>query len=272
MAAPALRGSLLALGATRRATAHGPFDVAEFRNVATHRSAFALVRGDVRGDAPVLCRVHSSCVTSEFLGACDCDCAGQLEAALAAIDGEGRGVLFYLAQEGRGAGIVAKARDRMIVQASRHRTTTFEAYERMGLHPDARRYGEVADACALLGVEAPLVVLSNNPGKVSALEREKLRVAEMRPLARDASPFNAHYLEAKRASGHVLGTARADAAELPRAVACTTPRPLHGLPDVLHVATYLLPVGGSIDAPVWVELDAFVDLASRAERIALRGG
>lgn len=277
MASLAIRGSLVALAVRARDTQHGTFAFAEFRNVATHRSAFALVRGDVTSDEPLLCRVHSSCVTSEFLGACDCDCAGQLDEALAEIAREGRGALFYLAQEGRGAGLVAKARDRMIVQSSRHAITTFEAYEAMGLRPDMRRYDEVADMCALLSISAPLVLLSNNPGKVSALEREKLQIAEMRPLVREASPFNAHYLDAKRESGHVLGLGRADVAELPRAVARIAPEPVEGLADVVRVASYLLPIDASrsaiaserASAPTWVVLEAFIDLTSRSERIAL---
>src|SRR6185436_1559805 len=113
------------------------------------------VVGAVGAPAPLLARVHSSCVTSEAYGACDCDCAEQLAASLAEIAGAGRGVLFYLMQEGRGAGFAAKARDRMLVQTSRHRLTTFEAYARMGLDHDCRRYEEVGDLCRLLGVRAP---------------------------------------------------------------------------------------------------------------------
>ena len=118
---------------------HGAFEVFFFHGVEQGRVAMALVLGDPGGSDPLLARVHSSCVTSESLMALDCDCAEQLDGALAEIGRVGRGVLFYLMQEGRGAGLSAKARDRMIVQASRHRLTTFDAYAEMGLPPDLRR-------------------------------------------------------------------------------------------------------------------------------------
>ncbi len=122
-----IRGSLLRLETRALETRHGPFEAVVFRNLGSHRLAIVLLRGDVSGSEPLLARVHSSCVTSEALGARDCDCADQLDGALAAIAVEGRGALFYLLQEGRGAGLTAKSRDRMLVQASRHRLTTFEA-------------------------------------------------------------------------------------------------------------------------------------------------
>jgi len=89
-------------------------------NLLTRNPVLAVARGDLRAPEPLLARVHSSCVTSESYGSRDCDCAEQLDAALAHVARAGRGVVFYLMQEGRGAGFTAKARDRMIVQASRN--------------------------------------------------------------------------------------------------------------------------------------------------------
>ena len=146
----ATHASLIALGSRPLATAHGPFEAHVFANVMTRELALALSRGPIEGRDPVLARVHSSCVTSESYGGRDCDCAEQLDGALEAIDAEGRGVLFYLMQEGRGAGFCAKARDLMLVQASAHRLTTFEAYSGMGLDADYRAYAEVASMCELL--------------------------------------------------------------------------------------------------------------------------
>ena len=163
----ALAGQLLHRGVVPLDTTHGPFAAHVLQNVATGSVAFAVARGDVRGSAPLLARIHSSCVTSETFGGCDCDCVEQLDLALERIADEERGVVFYLMQEGRGAGFSAKARDRMLVQASRNRLTTFEAYERMGLGHDHRRYDEVGHASALLGVTAPLVLLTNNPDKLT---------------------------------------------------------------------------------------------------------
>jgi len=123
-----LDGTLLAVDARPLSTPHGRFRAHRFHDLATERPVLALAYGTITGREPVLARVHSSCVTSEVYGACDCDCAEQLDAALAHVARRGRGVLFYLMQEGRGAGFVAKALDRMLVQASGHRLTTFDAW------------------------------------------------------------------------------------------------------------------------------------------------
>jgi GTP cyclohydrolase II len=276
-----LYGPLLASSQRRLDTVFGAFELSEFRSLETHRSCLALCAGELGGDEPVLVRVHSSCVTSEFFGACDCDCAAQLEGALETIAAEGRGVLFYLDQEGRGAGLAAKARDRMLVQASRQRMTTFEAYERMGLQPDLRRYGEVAAMAALLEIEAPFVLLTNNPDKVEALEREKLQIARCQPIEHTASPFNVHYLSAKRRSGHVLEDASGTLdAELPAVVEAVEPEALPGRPELVRVARYWLPVLHRVDGgiacdsprspdPVWLRLHLYVDVELGGELVVL---
>ena len=274
-----IRGPLLTSGGRRLDTLFGVFELAEFRNLETHRSCFALVRGDLSGDAPVLARVHSSCVTSEFFGACDCDCAAQLDAALEAIAAEERGVLFYLGQEGRGAGLTAKARDRMLVQASSERLSTFEAYDRLGLAPDQRRYDEVATMCRMLGIEAPLELLTNNPDKVSLIEREKVRVSATRPLQRATSPFNRHYLQAKQRSGHALHGLEGEGtrAEWPESVRWFDPAPLRGRSDILYSASYWLPVrSDAAGQSLWFRLHLYYDLKSPAgvgaERVVLSYG
>jgi len=275
-----MHGLLLSQAMRRVETVFGRMRLDEFRNLQTQRVCRALSLGDIRARAPLLARVHSSCVTSEFYGACDCDCAPQLDAALAAIVRAGRGVLFYLDQEGRGAGLTAKARDRMLVQASGQRLTTFEAYERMGLPHDLRRYDEVAAMCALLAVEAPLVLMTNNPDKVSRLEREKLRIAGVRPLAHEASPFNAHYLHAKRRSGHALAASPARGAAPPEGVAAVEARALPSCSSLVRVAAYRLPVtlrrpvaraseGTATPSPCWMALDLYVDLEVGGERVGL---
>ena len=277
----AIHGALLARGRRRLDTVFGGFDLSEFHNLETQRGCFALSVGDLSGEAPVLARVHSSCVTSEFFGACDCDCAAQLDDALEAIAAQGRGLLFYLEQEGRGAGLAAKARDRMLVQASRQRLTTFEAYERMGLKPDLRRYDEVAAMAVLLGIDAPFVLLTNNPEKAAALEREKVRVARLQPLEHKASPFNVHYLSAKRSSGHVLEDASGTLdAELPQEVEEVAPEVLPTRPELVRIARYLLPVRPAADPargrgalaagdPVWLSLHLYIDAERGGERVVL---
>ena len=237
-------GTLLHIEERPLETRYGEFRAHLFSNIANGRFAVVLSCGDVTDSSPLLARVHSSCVTSETFGACDCDCAGQLDEALRAIASAGRGVVFYLMQEGRGAGFVAKARDRMIVQASRHRVTTFEAYERMGLGSDQRRYDEVAFACHMLGIEAPLRLLSNNPEKVAALEGAKLVIDCVVPLCEDASPYNLHYLASKSRSGHTLDdeSGARSPAELPEEVSYFDPYPLPSHPHLLRIASYLLPI------------------------------
>lgn len=277
--APAAHGTLLRLEQHPLSTAHGVFETHVFHNIETQRYAIALTLGQVDDPAPLLTRVHSSCVTSEAFGACDCDCAGQLDVALRTIRAEGRGAVFYLLQEGRGAGFLAKARDRMIVQSSRHRMTTFEAYEQMGLGGDHRRYDEVAFACRMLSVRAPLRLLTNNPEKVAALESEKLVIESTVPLHEQVSPFNLHYLASKSRSGHALGdpSQRDCAADLPEVVRYFDPYLLDDAPRFLHVASYLLPVrlppAASIPSvptePHWFWLHLHFDRRERKERVVL---
>src|SRR5215475_2979141 len=258
---PAIDGSLLALDERPLDTVHGRFRAHRFHNLSTGQPAVAVATGDITGRSPLLARVHSSCITSEVYGACDCDCAEQLDAALAAVAAAGRGVLFYLTQEGRGAGFAAKARDRMLVQASGHRLTTFEAYDRLGLGHDQRRYDEVAAACRLLGVTAPLRVLTNNPEKLGALRAAGITVAGHRRLTVGASPFSAHYLAAKSRSGHLLAAGSGVAADLPERVTALRPRPVRGAPRFLELASYLLPLGAP--APAWFRLHLYLDVVER---------
>ena len=276
-------GTLLHLEELTLDTLHGAFRAHVFHDIASRQPVVVLLRGDVRGPAPLLTRVHSSCVTSETFGGCDCDCVGQLDEALRAIASEGRGAAFYLMQEGRGAGFVAKARDRMIVQASENRVTTFEAYEQMGLGGEHRRYDQVASALRILGIRAPLRLLTNNPDKVAALETEKLTVESTLPLHEVASPFNLHYLASKSRSGHAFDdpSGASLAAELPETVRYFDPYPLAGASRFLHAASYLLPI--QLDdsprnapslrstepecVPVWFWLHLYFDRETGVERV-----
>jgi len=267
-------GTLLHVSSVPAELVHGAFRIETFRNLSSRASVLVLCHGDVRGAAPLLARVHSSCMTSETFGACDCDCAGQLDAALEAIANAGRGIVFYLLQEGRGAGFVAKARDRMMVQASRNRVDTFDAYARMGLGRDYRRYDEVGFAAAALDVTAPLVLLTNNPEKIAALERTGVAVQRTVTLERAASPFNLQYLAAKSRSGHALSDPAVQAgpaAALPEAVTYFHPSTLPDRPRFLRVAAYLLPIRAA-DAAAgahWFWLHAFFDLANQCDRVVL---
>jgi GTP cyclohydrolase II len=270
---PALRGTLLFRGSDALDTPHGRFRVHTFTDLTAHQPLLALTAGDCSGPAPVLARVHSSCVTGESMGSADCDCAEQLDAGLARIAAAGRGVLFYLLQEGRGAGLVAKARDRMLVQASHNRVTTFDAYAGMGLERDCRRYDAVALACAALGITAPLHLLTNNPDKLASLREGGVALAGCAPLAPAPSPFNLAYLAAKSQSGHALDVAHAPAAaaELPEPVDAIEPAPCPAAPSLLAVASYLVPIAALPPATGvhWLRLHLYVDRESGRERVVL---
>jgi GTP cyclohydrolase II len=264
-------GTLIAFGAAPLATRYGEFCVHRFHNCTTGAPALALTVGDVTTPAPLPARVHSSCVTSETYGGCDCDCAEQLDAALAHIAERRRGALFYLTQEGRGAGFVAKALDRMVVQASGNRVSTFEAYAQLGIPDDQRTYGEVAGIARLLGVTAPLRLLSNNPDKVAALRSAGTVVDGAEPLRIPASPHSQHYLDAKSRAGHtVASTAGIDPAALPEPVEVVSPAPVAAGARFVHLAAYLLPVRRA--APVWFRLYVYLDTTARRERVILTHG
>ena len=256
-----IRKATLRLGAQRLLADYGEFDVHFFRDLAHDTTAMAISCGDLGGGEPLLARVHSSCVTSECLMGCDCDCSQQLEGALATVAHEGRGVVFYLMQEGRGAGLTAKARDRMIVQASGNRVTTFEAYASMGLPPDLRSYEVLAPISRLLGIRAPLRLLTNNPDKTravaEALASEKIEVCETESIQGPTSDFNRDYLSAKHDSGHALDRpSRLAGALPPRPVRVFEPVALPGDPQRVLTASYFLPIDLSAIPSAASERDA----------------
>jgi GTP cyclohydrolase II len=244
-------------------TRYGPFTLHRLAAPGS-QAALALVHGDVTGSELLLARVHSSCMTSEFLGGLDCDCAEQLASALATIAAAGRGVLLYLMQEGRGSGLLAKARDRMMVQAHAERITTFEAFERMGLPRDRRSYEAVPGILTRLGVAAPLRLLTHNPEKRARLAAAGVRVAESVGLPPAHSPWNAHYLAAKARQGHALALSAAPGARLPERVRWFEPHALPALPRFVHAASWLLPVPEG-----WLRATVYQDLASGRERLVL---
>ena len=264
-------GTLVAVGREALATRHGEFVVHRFHDCTSGVPAFAVTCGDPAAPEPLLARVHSSCITSEAYGGRDCDCAEQLDAALAHMAGRGRGALFYLVQEGRGAGFVAKALDRMLVQASGNRLTTFDAYAALGIVADQRTYRAVPAMARLLGVTAPLQLLSNNPDKVAALRDAGAVVEGTEPLRIPPSAYSRHYLDAKSRAGHTLAaTTGIDPARLPEPVEMLGPQALSTAPDVVRLASYLLPVGG--DRPAWFRLHVHLETASGRERVVLTHG
>jgi 3,4-dihydroxy 2-butanone 4-phosphate synthase / GTP cyclohydrolase II len=159
-----------------------------------------LVRGCVRGEKGVLCRVTSACLTSTALNSAECDCAGQIDAALRLISKAERGVFIYLAQEGRGHGLTTK------IRALRHKNRgldTFQAVEALGLPADVRTYEVVELILTELNIES-VVLLTSNPDKLFAITAAGVRVEEFIPLKVPAPRVARRHILAKRHRGHLL--------------------------------------------------------------------
>jgi 3,4-dihydroxy 2-butanone 4-phosphate synthase / GTP cyclohydrolase II len=177
------------------------FRAVDYRDMVSNEHHVALVLGDLSNPAPVLVRLHSECLTGDALGSLRCDCGDQLRQAQAAIAREGRGVLLYLRQEGRGIGLPAKLQAYALQDAG---LDTVEANEQLGFVPDARHYGIAAQMLRDLGLHR-LRVLTNNPAKLDALAGFGFAVVERIPLIAPDRPERRRYLDAKRRKlGHLL--------------------------------------------------------------------
>jgi len=185
----------------RLPTAHGDFTAIAFREVLTGKHHLALVRGEVDGEEDVLVRVHSECLTGDVFHSLRCDCGEQLEHALERIGSEERGVLLYMAQEGRGIGLLNKLK---AYELQENGLDTVEANVELGFPPDAREWGIGNQILADLGLST-IRILTNNPRKITGLEGFGLTVVEQVPIEMPPNAENRLYLEAKRAKlGHRL--------------------------------------------------------------------
>ena len=166
-----------------------------------HReAALALLFGEVKSSPPLL-RIHSQCVTGDALGSLRCDCGQQLQLAMSMISREGAGVVVYEEQEGRGIGLMAKLQ---AYQLQDQGLDTLEANERLGLKADYRQYVLPIEILNALGI-ARVRLLSNNPDKISALERAGIQVMERIPCEVSAGPYAGEYLNTKRDKcGHLF--------------------------------------------------------------------
>ncbi len=177
------------------------FRLHAFVDPASGKEHLAIVLGDVSGDEPVLARVHSECLTGDGLFSQRCDCGAQLETALHRIAEEGRGMVLYLRQEGRGIGLVNKIRAYQLQDAG---ADTVEANERLGFPADMRRYDLCQPMLRHFGVRV-LRLMTNNPRKVRALENLGIAVSERIPIQVNRNPYNDSYLSTKAAKlGHWL--------------------------------------------------------------------
>jgi 3,4-dihydroxy 2-butanone 4-phosphate synthase / GTP cyclohydrolase II len=187
--------------ATRLPTAFGDFNVVGYRSLVDDKHHVALVKGEVDGHKDVLVRVHSECLTGDVFHSLRCDCGEQLESALAMIEREGTGVLLYLAQEGRGIGLLNKLKAYNLQDGG---LDTVDANLELGLPVDLRDYGIGAQILADLGLSS-IRILTNNPKKIRGLEGYGLSVTSQVPIEHAPNPENHAYLRAKRDRlGHSL--------------------------------------------------------------------
>ena len=183
-------------------TAFGDFVAVGYRSLVDNKHHVALVKGEVAGQSDVLVRVHSECLTGDVFHSLRCDCGEQLESALAMIEREGRGVLLYLSQEGRGIGLLNKLKAYKLQQEEG--LDTVDANLRLGLPVDLRDYGIGAQILADLGLSS-MRILTNNPKKISGLMGYGLSVTDQVPIEHAPNPHNEAYLRAKALRlGHAL--------------------------------------------------------------------
>ncbi len=183
-------------------THFGTFNMIAYENSLDNCTHIALTKGDVGSGEPVLVRVHSECLTGDTFASMRCDCGGQLHSAMAQIEKEGRGVLLYLRQEGRGIGLVNKLKAYVLRDEG---LDTVEANQKLGFQADLRDYGLGAQILVDLGVRR-LKIMTNNPKKIIGLEGYGLKVEERIAIEQAAGIYNEKYLTTKKEKlGHLLG-------------------------------------------------------------------
>lgn len=180
--------------AVKMPTEHGDFDMIAFTQVDTGENHLALVKGTWEPDEPILVRVHSSCVTGDIFGSCRCDCGPQLHKAMEMINKEGKGVIVYMNQEGRGIGLINKLK---AYHLQENGFDTVDANLQLGFKMDQRDYGVGAQILRSLGV-SKMRLMSNNPKKRAGLIGYGLEVVENVPIEIAPNPHNEAYLRTKR--------------------------------------------------------------------------
>ncbi len=186
-------------------TEWGDFQIAGYRSLISAEEFVVLYKGEMRPDVPTLVRIHSQCLTGDVFGSKKCDCGEQLHRTMQMIDEEGRGAIVYQQQEGRGIGIINKIRAYALQDEG---ADTVEANERLGLAVDSREYRQCAEVLFDLGL-CQVKVISNNPGKLQALEEAGLEIVERISIEVPSSAPAARYMQTKKEKmGHLLDLQR----------------------------------------------------------------
>lgn len=181
-------------------TEFGDFKILVFKNYLDHKEHLAIVKGDVSGGEDVLVRVHSECLTGDVFASKRCDCGAQLHNALRTIEKEGRGVVVYMRQEGRGIGLTNKIKAYALQEQG---LDTVEANVKLGFPPDMREYSLAAQIIRFLGIKS-VQLLTNNPLKRTSLEHWGIDVHKRVPVIIKANSVNASYLQTKKEKmGHL---------------------------------------------------------------------
>jgi 3,4-dihydroxy 2-butanone 4-phosphate synthase/GTP cyclohydrolase II len=182
-------------------TAWGNFDLIAYRQTNTQEIHLALIKGTWEKDEPILVRVHSSCATGDIFGSCRCDCGSQLHAAMELVEQEGKGVILYMNQEGRGIGLINKLKAYKLQEQG---MDTVQANLALGLPMDGRDYGVGAQILRDLNI-SKIRLISNNPQKRVGLLGYGLEIVEQIPIEIQPNPHNEKYLQTKRDKmGHTI--------------------------------------------------------------------